>query len=65
LDGLAHQAIESSGDKEACVMESLLLILLVVYFAVVSAPVSIRLVGLLLTRHSFSALPQSNFKPLS
>jgi hypothetical protein len=46
-------------------MESLLLILLVVYFAVVSAPVSIRLVGLLLTRHRFSELPQSNFKPLS
>lgn len=47
-------------------MESLLLILLVVYFAVVSAPVlPIRLVGLFLTRHRSGELPQSNFKPLS
>ena len=46
-------------------MEGLLLILLVVYFAVVSAPVSIRLVKLFPTRYRSSELPQSNFKPLS
>ncbi len=46
-------------------MERLLVILLVVYLAAVSAPVSIRLVGLLLTRHKSGEQRQCNFKPLS
>jgi len=38
-------------------MTILLLILLVVYFAVVGAPISIRLVGLVLARSGSSRLP--------
>ena len=38
-------------------MTYLLLVLLVVYFAVVSAPISIRLVGLILMRNGSSELP--------
>jgi hypothetical protein len=38
-------------------MTILLLFLLVLYFAVVSAPISIRLVGMVLTRNSFGGLP--------
>jgi hypothetical protein len=46
-------------------MESQLLIFLVAYLVVVSAPVSIRQVGLLLARHKSTELPQSNFRRLS
>jgi hypothetical protein len=38
-------------------MTILLLVLLVVYFAVVGAPISIRLVGLVLARNGSSQLP--------
>jgi len=38
-------------------MTYLLLLLLVVYFATVSAPISIRLVGLILMRNGTSKLP--------
>jgi len=38
-------------------MTYLLLLLLVVYFAAVSAPISIRLVGLILMRNGSSELP--------
>ena len=46
-------------------MEGQLLIFLAAYFVVVSAPVSIRQVGLLLVRHKSTKLPQTNFKRLS
>ena len=38
-------------------MTILLLFLLVLYFAVVSAPISIRLIAKILTRNSFGGLP--------
>ena len=57
LKGPPRESEEDSGDRKACAMTILLLILLVVYVAVVSAPISMRLAGLILARNGLRDLP--------